>query len=251
MGNFLLILSIAFTAQLTLVMARRIRSVVTAEMHRRVFLRELVICAGAVVFALAVRFDLFSPERPLPVRLAGWCAGAGLAVTFVLAAVILAGGMRRDPGQADTVIVPGMALEHGRPARGLLNRLRTAAEYARSHPSCVLLVSGGNGTDRFPCEALVMREILIAEGVDEGRIVTEDRASNTRENFLYAAALTDPERPVVLVTDGSHMRRAVRQARQAGFRQVLRLPSAADPVDFPADLMWEIIVEVNYIVRGE
>ena len=127
----------------------------------------------------------------------------------------------------------------------------TAAEYARSHPACVIIVSGGNNTARFPDEASVMRGILIADGIDEARIIMEDRAANTQENFRYSAMLTDPERPVIVVTDMTHMRRAVRQAKRAGFRQVLRLPSPPDPAAFAADLMWEIIVELNYIVNGE
>lgn len=251
MGNILLILSIAFTAQLTAVMARRIRSVAAAELTRRVFRRELVLCAAPVLFAAAVRFDFFSPARSLWVRLAGWCAAAGTAAVLVLAAVIVAGGLGRDNGAAGAVIVPGMALENGKPTRCLLSRLRTAAAYARSHPSCAVIVSGGCATDRSPSEASVMRRFLLAEGIGEERIVTEDRASSTRENFLFAAALTDLGEPVVLVTDVLHMRRALRQAKQAGFRQVVRLPAPPDPVDFVADLMWEVVVEIKYIVSGE
>lgn len=251
MGSFLLFLSIAYTAYLSAVMVYRIRSAVSAEMNRRVFLRELVLCAVFIAFAAAVRFGFFSPTRPLLIRLAGWGAAAGTAVTLLMAAVIAAGGWRRDAGEAGTVIVPGLALEHGRPTRGLRNRLRAAADYARSHPDCTILVSGGNETASSPAEAAVMREWLLAEGIGAHRIVTEARAANTLENFLFSAALTDPAEPVMIVTSRSHMRRSVRQARRAGFSRVLRLPAAEDPLAFGADLMWEIIAEIYYIVNGE
>lgn len=251
MGDLLLMLSIGFTVYLTAVMVWRIGAVTAAAMNRRVFLHELVLCAVFMAFALAVRFGLFAPEKPLLLRLAAWGAAVGSVIVVAIGALIAAGGCARDKGDAEAVIVPGAALEHGEPTRDLLLRLKTAAAWAQEHPDAAVIVSGGNETAFARSEAAVMRELLLREGLPEARIVTEDRAADTRENFLFSAALTDPAKPTAVVTNGYHMRRAVRMARRAGFSRVVRLPSPSDGRTYGASLMWEIIAQINYIVNGE
>jgi uncharacterized SAM-binding protein YcdF (DUF218 family) len=57
--------------------------------------------------------------------------------------------------------------------------------------------------------------------------------------------MIDPSRPVVLISSDYHMDRAVRTAREAGFTRVLRLPAPSAFLSFGANVMWEVIMEVN------
>ena len=41
------------------------------------------------------------------------------------------------------------------------------------------------------------------------------------------------------------MDRAVSMAKEAGFTQVMRLPAPSDPIRYGANVMWDVILEIN------
>ena len=69
--------------------------------------------------------------------------------------------------------------------------------------------------------------------------------ASTRENFRNTAQLIDPSRPVVFISSDYHMDRAVSMAKEAGVTQVMRLPAPSDPIRYGANVMWEVILEIN------
>ncbi len=54
-----------------------------------------------------------------------------------------------------------------------------------------------------------------------------------------------PDGPVVLISSDYHMDRAVRTARNAGFSDIRRLPAPSSFFGFGANIMWEVILELN------
>ena len=227
-GDLLLAVGLIFTVQLSAVMLRRIAAVTTKQVHRKAFWLEMLLCGVYMVFALDVRMGIFNPVGTALRRCIAVTAGilirAWTAAILIIGALILLGGRRRPVRRAETLIVPGAAMENGNATPALRRRLETAAEYALAHPEVRLVVTGGNGADGIT-EAAVMRRILLEKGIAPERIRTEDQAVNTRENFRNSARMVDPSRPAAIVTTGCHMRRAVRLAREAGFAS-LRLAQA-------------------------
>ena len=73
-----------------------------------------------------------------------------------------------------------------------------------------------------------MRGFLRSHGLDEARVIFEDRARDTHENALLSKPLAAPEpgERWLLVTSASHMPRAVGAFRQVGW------PVIPYPVDF-------------------
>ena len=138
-----------------------------------------------------------------------------------------------------------MALEDGQPTKDLLLRLVTAQRCAEEHPDATLILTGGNPDESGRTEAFVMQELLTERGVSEDRMILEDQAASTRENFRNTAQLIDPSRPVVFISSDYHMDRAVSMAKEAGFTQVMRLPAPSDPIRYGANVMWEVILEIN------
>ncbi|HEV2199847.1 MAG TPA: YdcF family protein [Bryobacteraceae bacterium] len=61
-----------------------------------------------------------------------------------------------------------------------------------------------------------MRQFVVAEGVDAGRVSVDRDSSSTRENALAAKRLVGNDPSVVLLTSDYHMFRAIRAARKAG-----------------------------------
>ena len=74
-------------------------------------------------------------------------------------------------------------------------RFISLVELARRYPDARVLFSGGPGwlTGSDLTEAAIMRDFVRSQGLDEARVMFEDRARNTYENALLAKALAAPQ----------------------------------------------------------
>ena len=253
-GDLLLTLVILFTVDLSAVMIYRIRTVVLSGIYRRFFKDELILCGVLLVFALDVRFGLFGRARSHPFRVIARIARitvcAASLLVLVLMGRVVGGGMIENADGARNVIVLGMALENGQPNRDLILRVETAGNYAKKDPEVMLILTGGNPDKSGRTEAAVMRELLLADGVPDSRMILEDQASNTLQNFRNSASLADPDEPVAIVSSNYHMNRAVKLAREAGFTQIRRLPAQSQARYYAANMMWEVMMEINSITSS-
>ena len=93
--------------------------------------------------------------------------------------------------QADAVIVLGAAVHGDRVTWVLSNRLDAAIAYLEAHPDAIAVVSGGQGAGETVTEGSAMRKYLLEHGIAEDRVIAEERATNTTENFLFSKALID------------------------------------------------------------
>ena len=90
-----------------------------------------------------------------------------------------------------------------------------------------------------------MYEYLTERGVESGRLVLEERASNTAENFAFSKELlrdagVDPALDTVaVVTNDFHIARAKLLAARNGYGHAAGVP---------AELPW-LHLEVNYYLR--
>lgn len=248
-GNILIVLVVAFTAYLCVVMLRRIASVVLKDTYVEIFRYELIVCALFLLFALDVRFGFFTKPRPAVLRIAGWILRIAVtaAAAFLLFFIgkIAAGSFIDTSGPAKNAIVLGLALENGQPTDDLIARVDTAREYADKYPDASLVLTGGNADAGGRTEAAVMRDLLLARGVPEERMILEDKAESTKDNFRNTAGMIDPNEPVVLISSDYHMDRAVKTAKGAGFTDILRLPAKSSWTKFRVNVMWELILEIN------
>ncbi len=188
-GDILILLALLLTADVLIVMPKKIHAVVLKADYQEIFRYELIICAVLLLFALDVRFNLFTRSG----------------------------------------LVLGLALEDGKPTDDLVSRLNTAQAYLQEYPEARLILTGGNADGSGRTEADVMHDILLERGVTEDRMILEDRSNSTKENFRNTAQMIDPRKPVVLISSDYHMDRAVRTAESAGFSDVLRLPKVRTP----------------------
>ena len=71
-----------------------------------------------------------------------------------------------------------------------------------------------------------MYEGLIKMGIDETRLIREDKSTSTEENIAFAKAFIEKEDPsVVITTTGYHLYRALNTARTLGLENVTGNPS--------------------------
>ena len=153
-------------------------------------------------------------------RLVLVCYGLGCLFLLFLGSLMLRSIDRGEHGDYDALIVLGAAVHGDRVTWVLSNRLDTAYDYAAAHPDTVLVVSGGQGDGESVTEASAMAKYLTTKGIDPGRILQEDRAESTAENFAFSKAIIDeklgPDASIGFVTTRFHVFRASRVARKAG-----------------------------------
>ena len=149
------------------------------------------------------------------------CYALGMAFLLVMGILMGTAAKRADKVKADALIVLGAAVHGDRVTWVLSNRLDTAAEYLDAHPNAICVVSGGQGDGESVTEASAMRKYLIErKGIAPERILVEDKATSTLENFAFSKKLIDEtlgnHASIAFVTTDFHVFRAGRVAKKAG-----------------------------------
>jgi len=166
------------------------------------------------------------------------------------------------PEHIDGIVVLGgsvsptlAAARHQPSIRDAAERMTATAELARRFPDARIIVSGGESsivpTGRH--EAVVMRDVLVSQGIDPWRIELEEASRNTYENAVESMRIAHPAADDVwiLVTSGWHMPRAVGCFRAIGW------PVLPYPVDFQTtgrfewDSTWELHKELTRLAVAE
>ena len=174
------------------------------------------------------------------------CVAAGLALLLGLEVVIMNhGDSDMTPLPADAVIVLGAGVNGTEPSLSLRTRLDKALDYLEDHPDIPVVLTGGTGYGEEISEAQCMYDYLTERGVEPERLILEDQAADTAENFafsreLLAEAGVDPaEDTVAVVSNDFHLARAELIARRQGY---------GDVAGIPAPLPWPHLT-VNYYLR--
>jgi vancomycin permeability regulator SanA len=127
-------------------------------------------------------------------------------------------GMIDEGEAAHTAIVLGNAVhKNGEPSPRLRARLERTVALVEAGSVEQVLVSGG--TNEFgQNEATVMASYLRAR--TEVKVLEDKLGSTTRETARNAAALLDPTKPVIVVSQYFHVARSRLALEQEGFEQV-------------------------------
>ncbi len=177
--------------------------------------RRIVVCAVAFVLLItllpAEDWLLRPLERRFPVP--------DLSSIRVDGIIVLSGGIRAS-----------QSAYWGQPVLSeSAERLTGFLGLARRHPEARLVVSdGGWDSSGQPLGAVTARQLFAALMHDTLRVEFEEKSKSTRDNAVFAKALSDPAAGErwVLVTSGFHMPRSVGAFRAVGWNVI------PYPVDF-------------------
>lgn len=146
---------------------------------------------------------------------------------------------------ADAMIVLGAGVNGTEPSLSLRTRLDAALDYLERWPDIPAVLTGGQGYGEEITEAACMYAYLTARGVDPQRLILEEHAENTSENFslsrekLEQWGLDPAQATVAVVTNDFHLARARLIAQKEGYGAT---------VGVPAPLPW-FHLRVNYFLR--
>ncbi|MBQ8026612.1 MAG: YdcF family protein [Clostridia bacterium] len=183
---------------------------------------------GLVLLLYSVFVGKFVPKIPKWIRAVFWC---GVSVVTVFAVFLYSYGVSDNiSGSEDAVIVLGSGIRGELLTVGLKNRLDCAVECYEDNPDTVIVVSGGQGPQEDITEALAMERYLLRCGVPEEKIIKEEQATSTYENFVYSKQLLDDkfgaDYSVAYVTNDYHVYRAGSLARVSGLENVTHAHSS-------------------------
>ncbi len=181
--------------------------------------------AGIIVeFLLGAVFTLYSISIGR-IRLPKWLTGifwSGVSVLTVFIVFLFTYGISDNiSGREDAVIVLGSGIRGEQLTVGLKNRLDEAVKCYEENGDITIVVSGGQGAQEDITEALAMERYLLKCGIPQEKIIKEEKATSTYENFVYSKQILDEkfgtDYEVAFVTNDYHIYRAGALARIAGF----------------------------------
>ena len=112
---------------------------------------------------------------------------------------------------ANTVVVLGCKVDGDKPSKYLYDRCKKACEYLNENANAVAILSGGKGSDEYISEAQCMQNVLVEMGIDESRLIKEEKSTSTRENIKYSNDIIKEnclDTNVLIVTNEFHEYRA-------------------------------------------
>lgn len=120
----------------------------------------------------------------------------------------------------DAVIVLGCGLHGSVPSGNLADRLDTAIDYYIKNSDALIVVSGGQGPQEDCTEAEAMYKYLVEKGIPSEKVIIEDKATSTNENYRYSKEILDSilgqEYETVYITNSFHSYRAGELAKLNG-----------------------------------
>ncbi len=142
------------------------------------------------------------------------------------------------------------------PSKLMLERTERAAEYLKENEDCFVVVCGGITTDeQIISESELMRSILVDKGINEDRIILENKSTTTFENFEFAKEKIEAHSgekiekvDVAFLSSDYHIHRAGVIADHFGFNDIGRVVAESEE-GFLKNVVREYFVGYDLLIR--
>lgn len=148
----------------------------------------------------------------------------------VIAAALVTAERNTASVPCDVLIILGSRVDGDTPRADLRARIDAAAEYLKKYPSCMAIGTGGNfRAEQTVSEAQAIKNGLVADGIEPSRVLLEDKARTTYENFLNCKKIIEENAPenasVGILSNTYHLFRAGLIARDSGLEKFSLIPA--------------------------
>lgn len=168
--------------------------------------------------------------------------GLGFAVAATALFFICNPKLGDGTEQVDYVILLGGGItKDAELTNSVKQRVMVCGEYLKSHPDAVCVVTGGKGPFSPCSESNVLKPAVVACGVEDSRVLEEDKAKDTIQNFEFSSKVLSEytgksieeilNSRITVITNDFHIARAERLAKRIGYTQVTGF-CAKTPVAF-------------------
>ncbi len=187
-------------------------------------------------------------------------AGSGITIAIINLIFILNPVIVPVNETAENVILLGGGIDKdGNLPKPVLDRVELAAEYLNQHPETICVVTGGTLKWLPYAEAPELKNQLVKKGISAERILVEDQALDTIQNFQLSCRMLSEYRgvdvqqvlnmPTVVVTSRYHLRRSERLARRMGFTNIKGIGAHCPAIYVPHSYVREICAYVKLNLR--
>ena len=174
----------------------------------------IVVGSGVMCLVWSSFYDAFKTKGFLKF-LKGLFSVFMIILIIYSCAICFIGRMDNDSTREDYAIVLGSGLVHDEPSEILASRLETTVNYLNGNIHATAIVTGGRDKGSHITEAHAMSNYLLARGISSDRVLLEENATSTYENFAYSRdAVNDGS--VVLITSEFHVLRSALMASLNG-----------------------------------
>ncbi len=152
----------------------------------------------------------------------------GVIFILVLEGIIIA-YPKMNISKSDYILVLGAGLVNGKdPSLILKARLDATLDLVNKYNNnSFIVVSGGKGSDERLSEAEAMKIYLVNRGIDEDRIIVEDKSNNTNENLKFSKEKIEKhsnkdieDLNIKIVTTDFHAFRSRLLAKRSGYKNI-------------------------------
>lgn len=164
-------------------------------------------------------------------------AAGGVAGAFVLSVAaympfVISDARKNYRDKCEYLLVlGGNVIGADTPSPQLLGRMKAAAVYLNENPEVVAVPCGGCFREnQKKSEAQIIADYLIEQGIDEKRIVLEDKSTTTFENFEFGKIIIEnhAEKPldeikIAFLSSDYHIHRASIIAKRSGIKNCGRV----------------------------
>lgn len=179
-------------------------------------------------------------------------------VIFIIFSIVILSSYDSDlqiEDDEDLIIVCGCYTNGYTPSDKLKSRLDTAYRLLCDNPEAVCIVSGGKGDDETVSEAESMRKYLVDLGIDENRIIKEDKSRDTSENIINSIEKMKEngisfDSKVVCVSSDFHAVRVAMIAKEHGLNARSAGAPSPDSTLLFSSLVREFMSYVRYFLLG-
>ena len=145
------------------------------------------------------------------------------------------------------MIVLGNKIEGSEPSPLLTDRIAAAAKYMQKHPDVICIATGYQSEEADISEAQCIYNGLTALGISPERILLEEQATSTAENFRYSLALLEKKlgrvpHNIGVLSSEFHLLRAGMIAKDHGLDPVTIPASTTDTKAFMTYFIREIFM---------
>jgi len=201
--------------------------------------------SGCLCFLFSMMWGIFTEvgiisRIPFSVIVLFWIIVSICLIAFFILLSFVVSGMREKPKEeVDYIIVLGAKVDGKRITKSLLKRVEAAKIYLEEHKDVIAIVSGGQGDSESISEAKAMYDYLVSHGIDDSRIILEDKSTTTKENLVFSYEIIEEhvggrekaeKQKLAIVTSNFHIFRAKLLAYNLGMKNISGLAAKADPV---------------------
>ncbi len=143
-------------------------------------------------------------------------------VTFVIVESIIVFSLKTEENaEVDYLMILGAGLKGKEISIALQKRVEKGVDYLNSNPEALVIVSGGQGAGEEITEAEAMKQYLVEYGINETRIIKEEKSTSTMENFKNTKEIllqgNKEDIRILIATNDFHLFRAKLLAKRNGF----------------------------------